>query len=103
MTGALLMDAYRESYTQSKKPLPFTEEYLKFVDPKYTYSAFVKAKLSGFTTGVLDGRSIPLEKKYPVTDILGERWSIIASGRESKESRLLERWWRALGKQLPAS
>jgi len=106
MAGAVLMDAYDVPVPGRARvrAVPFTEEFLRYLDPEHAYDAFQKARASGFsaTSGSLP--DVSRDRIYAVTGTIGERWSLLngaSKTQQSKEAQVLEKWWRGLGRQLP--
>ena len=104
MVGAVLLDTYGATFsTLRSKAIPFTEEFLRFVDPKSAYPALVEAKARKFTDtpATLDG--LTTQQAWLVTAILGERWCLLklAPKNHLAEIQVLEKWWRDLSKQIP--
>jgi hypothetical protein len=101
MKGAALIDIYGfvpNLKVFADKSVPFTEEFLNFVDPDYSYPQFVKARNEGFAIEFAwNPNKIVKERRYPVCGIIGERWSLMG-GKSSEDSqvKLLEKWMKSL-------
>lgn len=101
MSGAMLMDVYdlNAMSTGSKaNPVPFTEEFLKFADPIYTWPLYQQAKRTNFTNVSFDPKRIPEGKAHLVAGILGERWSLLYNfpSPNKNEKATMEKWWRSI-------
>jgi hypothetical protein len=105
MAGTALLDLYGyipNRLNLSQKAMPFTEEFLKFVDQNYTYSQFQKAKKQDFPlTFPWQPSNVPPEKRYLVYGILSERWSRLYS-KNNNELRLLIKWKQGLRQYVPS-
>ena len=109
ITGAVLLDAYSNTFIDSDKALPFTESYLRFVDPDVAYPAFARARADNFAHAPAALTGIAPDRLWVVTGTLGQRWALLERRNQRNhhkadpETQTLERWWRALRKQLPDS
>lgn len=96
--GAVLMAAYDEK--NRKLPLAFTEEFLRWAEPVYTYRHFLRARNADFLGVDISVASIPKDKWLLVQGIFAARWSLLASGkkRPGAEAVMLDAWLKKIEK-----